>query len=233
MLDDEKRGGIDPMPGPSAADWFAGLVAAGISGIPGWWSAPAAVLFSLITAPLLNSSREEWLEDVRQELNDLRRKVERLTPEALRDDKVFVAAIAQATMAAMRTPEPDKREALKNAVVHVAVNAVLGPGPSAVALHPIRSDVELMFLNMIDNFTATHLQVLRLCANVTSEGVERLRRDRDMSDQAVIDLVNRGLIKDTRPYVARGRESGEALIVSRWDVSSLGEQFLRFISPVK
>ncbi len=232
MIDDDKRGDIDPMPGPSSADWFAGLVAAGISGIPGWWSAPAAVLFSLITAPLLNSSREEWLEDVRQELNDLRRKVEKLTPEALRDDKVFVAAMAQATIAAMRTPEPEKREALKNGIVHVAVNAVVGQGSSAITVRPIRSDLELMFLNMIDNFTATHLQVLRHCAHVTSEGVEHFRRDRDLSDQAVIDLLNRGLIKDTRPYAARGRETDDALIVNRWDVSRLGEQFLRFISPV-
>ena len=30
------------------------------------------------------------------------KKIEKLTPEALRDDKVFVAAMAQATMAAMR-----------------------------------------------------------------------------------------------------------------------------------
>jgi hypothetical protein len=74
--------------------------------------------------------------------------------------------------------------------------------------------------------------VLRHCAHVTSEGVERFRRDRDLSDQAVIDLVNRGLIKDTRPYAARGREADDALIVNRWDVSSLGEQFLRFISRV-
>jgi hypothetical protein len=134
---------------------------------------------------------------------------------------------------ANQTAEPEKREALKNGIVHVAVNAVVGPGPSAVAIRPIRSDLELMFLNMIDNFTATHLQVLRHCAHETSEAVERFRRDRDLSDQAVIDLVNRGLIKDTRAYAARGRDSEEALIINRWDVSSLGDLFLWFISPVK
>jgi hypothetical protein len=229
---DEKRADIANMPGPSAADWFAGLVTAGMSGIPTWWAAPAAVLFSfiIITAPLLNSGREEWWEDVRQQLNELR-KIDALTPEALSKDKVFVAAIAQATQAALRTYETEKRQALRNAVVHIAVNAVAGSGPSTVVHPPIRSDLELIFLNMIDGFTATHLQVLRNCAHPTPECIERFRRDRDLSDQVIIDLLSRGLIKDTRPYAARGRDSVEALVVNRWDVSPLGEQFLRFISP--
>lgn len=232
MLDD-KRPGIDPMPGPSAADWFVGIVTAGIAGVPMSWAAPAAVLFSLITAPLLGSGREEWWEEVRLELNELHRRIDALTPEVLSKDKVFVAAMAQATQAALRTYEKEKREALKNAVVNVAVNAVVGTYIDAVVRPPIRSDLELMFLNMIDNFTASHLQVLRHCAGRSTESVERFRRDRDLSDQAIIDLLNRGLIKDTRPYAARGRDSFEALIVHHWDVSPLGEQFLRFISPIQ
>jgi hypothetical protein len=143
-----------------------------------------------------------------------------------------VSAFAQATQAAMRTHEPEKREALKNGIVHVAVNAVAGTGPSAVLRRPIRGDLELMFLNMIDNLTATHLQVLRLCEHPTSAGVERFRNDRDLSDQAIIDLLNCGLIKDTRAYAARGRDSDDALIVNRWDISNLGQQFLVFVSKV-
>jgi hypothetical protein len=232
VLDDDKRKDIDPLPGPSNVDWFAGIVAAGISGIPHWWSAPAAVLFSLVTAPLLSSSREEWLEELRLDLNELQRKVDKLTPEVLSKDSVFVAALAQATLAAMRTPEPEKREALKNAVVHVAVNAVVGTGPSPLATQPIRSDLELMFLGLIDSFTAIHLKVLRHCATVTSDGIERLRKDRDLSDVAVTDLVARGLLKDSRAYAARGRDTPDALIVDRWDVTNLGKQFLAFISKV-
>jgi hypothetical protein len=144
-----------------------------------------------------------------------------------------VAAIAQATQAALRTHEAEKREALKNAVVHVAINAVLGTRPGAVGDAPIRSDLEIMFLNMIDNFTATHLQVLKYCASRTPEALERFRRDRELSDQAILDLLNRGLIADTRPYAARGRDSSDALVVNHWDVSSLGKKFLDFITPLK
>jgi hypothetical protein len=232
MLEGDTKRDIDPIPGPSSADWFAGIITAAVSGIPQWWAAPAAVLFSLITAPLLNSRREEWWEEIRQELNEMHRRIDKLTPEALSKDEVFVSALAQATQAAMRTHEPEKREALKNGIVHMAVNAVVGTGPSAVLRRPIRGDLELMFLNMIDNFTATHLQVLRCCERPTSAGVERFRNDRDLSDQAIIDLLNRGLIKDTRAYAARGRDSDDALIVNRWDISNLGQRFLAFVSKI-
>jgi len=230
---EERHKEIDPAPSPSAADWFAGLVTAGISGLQTWWAAPAAVLFSLISAPILSSGREEWWEQVRVELNDLHRRIDKLTPEALSKDEVFVAALAQATQSVLRTSEPEKREALKNAVVHVAVNAVVGTWSGAISHVRVRSDLEIMFLNMIDGFTATHLQALRHCAHPTAEDTELFRRERDLSDQAITDLLNRGLIKDTRPYAARGRDSDEALIVHQWDVSTLGEKFLAFIGPLK
>ena len=126
MLGDDTKRDIDPIPGPSSADWFAGIITAAVSGIPQWWAAPAAVLFSLIAAPLLNSRREEWWEEIRQDLNELHRRIDKLTPEALSKDEVFVSALAQATQAAMRTHEPEKREALRNGILHVAVNAVVG-----------------------------------------------------------------------------------------------------------
>jgi hypothetical protein len=231
MLDDESHKDIDPLPGPTAHDWFAGIMTAAIAGLPTGWAAPAAVLFSLITAPLLGSAREEWWEQVRVELNELHRRVDQLTPEALSKSEVFVAAIAQATQAALRTHEAEKREALKNAVVHVAVNAVAATDTSVAANIPIRSDLEIMFLHMIDSFTATHLQVLKFFANRTPDALERFRRDRELSDQAIVDLLNRGLIADTRPYVERGRDSYDALVVNQWDVTSLGKKFLEFIRP--
>jgi hypothetical protein len=232
MLDEERHRDIDPLPGPTAPDWFAGIMTAAIAGLPTGWAAPASVLFSLITAPLLGSGREEWWEQVRLELNDLHRRVDQLTPETLSKSEVFVAAIAQATQAALRTHEAEKREALKNAVAHVALNAVVGPRPGVLAHAPIGSDLEIMFLHMIDSFTATHLQVLKFCRSRTPEALERFRRDRELSDQAILDLLNRGLIVDTRPYAARGRDSNDALVVNPWNVTTLGEKFLEFVTPL-
>jgi hypothetical protein len=231
MLLDEPDGKVPPKPEPSAVDWFATVVTASMSAIPHWSAAPAAFIFSVITATVLGARRDDWLEELRLELNEMNRKIAVLTPEALSTNQVFISALVQATQAANRTHEPEKREALKNGVVHVAIGQVtesekISPADPIVT----RSDVELMFLNMIDGFTPTHFQVLKQCAAPTVEERERLRKTQDLSDQAIVDLLNRGLIRDTRPYLARNRESTEALIINTWDVSRLGKQFIDFIS---
>lgn len=83
-----------------------------------------------------------------------------------------------------------------------------------------------MFLRYVEASTPVHLRVLRACLNVTMQEREALRRGTDLSEQAIVDLVNRGLIRDTRPKAACNRDSHEALIVDRRDVSNLGRQFL-------
>jgi hypothetical protein len=55
------------------------------------------------------------------------------------------------------------------------------------------------------------------------------RSQRDLTAQAVRDLRDRGLINDTRPYVARNRDTSDSLVVLHWEASGLGKQFLAFI----
>ena len=224
MIDDDRPRNLDPITQQSAIDWASGIVTAGISAVPKWWAAPAAMVFGMITAPLLSKRRDEWFEELGLEINELRRKVDALTPEALSKNQAFISVLVQASQTALRTHEPEKLEALKNAVVNMAISAV---APETIAP---RGDLELMFLRNLEAFTPIHLRVLRACVSLTVEEREALRRERDVSDQAIIDLVNCGLIRDTRPYAARNRDSHEALIIERWDISNLGRQFLQFIS---
>lgn len=225
MLLDDLSENIEPIPQQSAIDWAAGIVAAGMSAVPQSWAAPAAMIFGMITAPLLNKRRDEWFESLRFEVNELRQRIDALTPEALSSNEAFISVLVQASQAALRTHEPEKLEALRNAVINVAISAV---APEAIAAP--KGDLELMFLRYLEAFTPVHLRVLRACASITAQERDALRRQRDLSDQAIVDLVNRGLIRDTRPYAARNRDSHEALIIERWDVSNLGRQFLDFIS---
>ena len=81
----------------------------------------------------------------------------------------------------------------------------------------------------MDSFTPTHLQVLSHFLGRDRSGIDRFRRDRDLTDQVVCDLRDRGLLRDTRPYAARGRDDGEALVYYGWEVTNLGRQFLEFI----
>ena len=230
MIDDDPLMDLQSIPQQSAIDWAASIVGAGVSAVPQWWAAPAAMVFGMIAAPLLNKRREEWFEDLRVQINELRRRVDALTLEtlakALSTDETFVSVLTQASLAALKTHETEKREALKNVVVNVAAEAVVAESDSQQ-----RGGMELMFVTYVEAFTPIHLRVLRACVSLTFQERDALRRERELSDQAIVDLLSRGLIRDTRPYVARNRDSHEALIIERWEVSDLGRKFLSFISP--
>ena len=79
-----------------------------------------------------------------------------------------------------------------------------------------------------------HLKILSLFQHPEITVREEFGRQRDLSDQVVRDLNDRGLINDTRPYAARNRDDSESLVYYKWDVTNLGKQFLEFItSPGK
>jgi|SRR5579872_1211569 len=139
---------LPPAPEPTAVDYFAGIVKAAVSGIPGWGS-PAAELFGMITAPILGRRRDQWLEDLRILLNDVGQQIAGLTPDALANNEAFISAFVQATQAAIKTHQTEKLEALKNAVV----NVTLGHEPDA--------DRQQQFLAFVDRFSSTHLVLLR------------------------------------------------------------------------
>jgi hypothetical protein len=58
-----------------------------------------------------------------------------------------------------------------------------------------------------------------------------LRERRQLTDPMVLDLNDRGLLIDPRPYVARTRESIDSLTIQGWTLSPLGKEFLSFIAP--
>jgi hypothetical protein len=182
----------------------------------------AAELFALIVAPPLEKRRERWLEEVASAVQELREKIKDLTPEKLSQDDRFVTTLLHATQVALRTHQKEKLDALRNAV-----------GNSAVGNTP-EEDLRSLFLNFIEEFTPTHLRILKLIQNKTSSNLPLLRdliSQREMTDQVVLGLARNGMLDDSRPYAARGRDTGESLLTFSWTVSKLGDQFLAFISP--
>ncbi|HXF27840.1 MAG TPA: hypothetical protein VN610_11210, partial [Bryobacteraceae bacterium] len=61
----------------------------------------------------------------------------------------FISALLQATQAAVKTHHAEKLKALRNAVVNVAIGKDLN------------EDRDAVFLSVIDQFTPTHLRLLR------------------------------------------------------------------------
>lgn len=139
--------GLEPAPEPTAFDY--GLAIAKVAGLAFPHLGLAVGFFDVVTAPARGRRMANWCEELRLLLNELSRKVNRLTPEALAKDEAFISAFAQATQAALRTHQQEKLTALRNAVVNVA----LGGEPDA--------DRQQQFLALVDRFTTTHLVLLR------------------------------------------------------------------------
>lgn len=160
---------------------------------------------------------DSWCEELRLKLNDLSRIVNALTPEQLAQNEAFISAFEMATQAALRTHQTDKLNALRNAVLNVAAGTT------------ISEDLQTLFLNLVDGFTPKHLQTLSYLVERDGTLRNELLKHSDLVDQAVTDLNSRGMIKDTRAYAARGRDTSDPLINSQWDITPMGEQFLAFI----
>ena len=205
-------------PKSTTGDVLHAVVKGGLSGIP-FAGGLAAEFFGLVLAPPLSKRRDEWMESVAKRLDDIEANV-----DSMRNDPAFVTTLTQATQIALRSHQEEKLEALRNAVI----SSAMGTAP--------QDDIRAIFLNLVDVFTPTHLHILRYFQNrssLDSATLARLRDGRAFTDVIVNELARHGLIEDHRPYAARGRDSGESLLISDWTVSKLGCQFIDFISAKK
>jgi len=206
---------LEPAPTRSGFDYGLAIAQVGALAFP--FLGAGVKLFDVVTAPLRGKRMSDWCEELRLRLNELSQRVEGLTPEALAASDPFVSAFAEATQAALKTHQAEKLEALRNAVLNVAI----GSAPS--------EDLQRMFLSLVDSFTPTHLAVLRDFATKGQPNRLQFRKQRDLTDQIVSDLRDRGLLRDTRPLAAREMDSPEALVMYEWEVTNFGRQFLEFI----
>lgn len=126
-------------------DHIAGQVL--LSLIPGI-GGPAARLFTAIITPPIDRRRAEWLNSLAAGLRNLEGRVEGFTIESLAANEKFVSSLMHASLAAVRNHQTEKIEALRNAVLNVAI----GRAPD--------EDLQSMFLHMIDSFTRWHILVL-------------------------------------------------------------------------
>jgi hypothetical protein len=135
----------------------------------------------------------------------------------------------------LRNHQKEKLEALQNAVV----NSALGID--------IEENLQLLFLNMVDDLTPLHLKVLKYFENPTkwmhdhgvqfsidgggaSSGLEaafpELRGQRDVYDALVMELYNRVLVSADKT-VLHGMMNSDGILASR--TTELGKKFLKYI----
>jgi hypothetical protein len=148
------------VPSTAAGDVVHTAVKAAISVVP-IYGGPAAEIFGLVIAPPLQRRQVEWMNEVAAGLNVLEEKIEGFRIENLRENQQFISAVLSATQGAVRDHSQEKRDALRNAVLNVAVGSKL------------TADKEMIFLYLIDHYTGWHLRILRLFQNPLELAAEK------------------------------------------------------------
>ncbi len=214
-------------PEPTEADVVLGTARAALAAIPVIGGSITEVV-SMVLAPAIARRRDEWLKELADALDQVEKKVEGFKIEDLQKNELFISATMQATQAALRTHQQEKRALLRNALLNVA----LGRAPE--------EDLQQMFLRYIDEFNVTHVKLLDFLSNAVQsmrdkglntqslstyrraieEMFPELRSQRDFVRQVLMDLNSRGLsnVKDAE-------ESFMGLRV----VTGHGQAFLEFV----
>lgn len=225
------------MPSNPPAEWAVVVAKAAVSLIP-FAGGPAAEVLGAILQPIIERRKTAWLESIVQRLDDLSKQFADLTPERLAQNEAFTTAFLHASQIAMRTHQKEKLDALRNAVLSVA----LGTAPD--------ESVQLMLLDALDALTSWHLLLLDCVADPVDWAERRqyplapghtpdpsaifgaYYRDAlpivGFDAQLLQDLYNRGLAANSvNPRGQLFPQSAESVIPH---ITSLGKQFLSFVT---
>ncbi len=210
----------------SLGDVAHAVTKAGLSAIP-VIGGPAVELFQYVVQPPLEKRRAEWMQSVGERLESL--EADGLDLASLQENEQFISVVMQASQAALRTHNSVKLEALRNAVMMVAI----GQGPEETVQH--------LLLGYVDELTEMHFRILKVfhspeappglsmggLDSVLTHNIPSLRPQRDLYDQLWRDLYARGLVTTDNLHVTM---SGPGLTQRR--TTGLGEGLLRFIGSL-
>ena len=136
----------EPSPTEQRQDIAQALIRAGVSLVPG--GGAINELLNLVIVPAVAERQRRWLEALDHELGRLRERMEGFSFEDLQRREDFASAFLRASRIAATTHREEKLEALRNAVLNVAV----GNAPD--------DDLQVVFLSLIEAYTPWHLRLL-------------------------------------------------------------------------
>lgn len=224
------------MPENRPGEWGLALAKVLVSFIPAVGGSAAEVLGAIIQ-PQLDKRKKAWFEELANKLEQLRQRMDNVTPEKLAESPQFSTALLHASTIALRSHQTEKLSALRNAVLNVAASIALS------------DDFQLMCLDAIDTLTPSHLQMLAYFAGPKEwasahgkplppytmggadaplqEAMPELKGHRDLMDLLYNDLSRRGLVGGDANTLHMAM-TGQGMVEPR--ITPLGHQFLQFIS---
>lgn len=218
--------------GMEAATAFGAAATAALSGDV---FGAALLLLGKGAEGLINDRTSRFVSALREDLDRLSEQVDGLTEERLAKSEVFVSMLIETVDYAARTNVEEKLNALRNAILNVAA------GPLT------EDDQQTMFLAMINDFTPTHLRMLRFLQDPLGEirksgfevGIESntpqlgtlnvfpdLNENAMFYAQCVRELFARGLLKDNKGWANMMQDK----IGWGKQTDAFGDLFLEFIS---
>lgn len=218
---------ITKIPEPDVNDVGHTLIKAGLSLFPVVGGSAAEVFNYLICPPLLKR-KDKWLQSIAAIVLELKEKS--FSIDDLSKNEAFITIVLHATSVAIKNHHEEKLKALRNAVI----NSVLPNAPD--------EDLQLMFINIIDVLTPSHLLVLRRHDSpILYAGKSILSHSRksvqisgmfpefidneDFLTQIIKDLYSHGLI-DSDSNTMQLNDGG--FMLSRKTI--LGTQFIQYIT---
>ena len=188
-------------------------------------------LFGWLIEPPLRARKAKWMDDIAEGLRELERRADCVLDE-LKNKPEFIDAVCQASMAAIRTSQEEKLEALRNAVL----NSALPNSPDEWE--------RTMFIHYVESLSVWHLRLLRLMSAplpwfqergikppefhiagslgaMVVKAMPELLGKSELIEQCIADLQNRGLLSkfsyhtmmsQQGVYEKRGSEHGHAFL---------------------
>ena len=232
----DRRTMTDKIPDAKKAKAGLSVAKAAVSAVP-IVGGPLAELLNLAILPQIDKRREDWLNSLAERLQKLEERDDGFQMAVLADHPAFTSAMLQASAIALRNHDEEKLEALRNAVLTVAVSSTAG------------EDEHERFISLVDTCGAWHLRILAFLANKQGIAEKRgappfpswsaggastvlehvypeLVGRRDFYDLIVSDLSRAGLTTTDTLHVM-GTAGG--LMLAKQS-SDMGDRFIRFIS---
>jgi len=225
---------MDEKPKTTALDVGHTAIKAALSAIP-IAGGPAAELFAAIVTPPIVERRDRWIQSIGEELLQLKDTVAGFSAEGLSSNPQFITAVMHATASAARNHQQEKLDALRNAVLNVALS------------NEPDEDLQQIFFGYIDDLQPWHLRILSFYQNpeewfrrnqankpnlefgapihALQTAFPELRSYSELVNQMVKDLHNRGLFGSDS---LGGTMTEQGIFASR--TTEIGNRFLRFIS---
>ena len=180
------------LPQPEGLDHGFTVAKAIVSVLP--FGGPLVELFGAYLTPTYIRRRDWWLQADADDVATLCAKVEGLSPESLFKNEAFSSAFLQASRIAIQTHQKEKLDALRNALLNIA----LGRAPD--------EDLQAVFLSYVEVLTPTHIRLLKFFEAPSAVGADPLAR----IDFTTVTLGQ--LLEETYPEL-RGREEFWGLIM--------------------